>query len=106
MMKRIIDELFLDEFSSPELLAGNDAGVAQLVPTGRIAMSTDSFVVTPQFFPGGNIGRLAVCGTVNDVATSGARVRYLSCGFILEEGYPMADLRAIEWFWIFLRAHL
>lgn len=52
-------------------------------------MSTDSFVVTPQFFPGGNIGRLAVCGTVNDVATSGANVRYLSCGFILEEGYPM-----------------
>lgn len=95
MMKRIIDELFLDEFGSPELLAGNDAGVAQLAPTGRIAMSTDSFVVTPQFFPGGNIGRLAVCGTVNDVATSGARVRYLSCGFILEEGYPMADLRAI-----------
>lgn len=95
MMKRIIDELFLDEFGSPELLAGNDAGVAQLAPTGRIAMSTDSFVVTPQFFPGGNIGRLAVCGTVNDVATSGARVRYLSCGFILEEGYPMADLRKI-----------
>lgn len=95
MMKRIIDELFLDEFGSPELLAGNDAGVAQLAPTGRIAMSTDSFVVTPQFFPGGNIGRLAVCGTVNDVATSGARVRYLSCGFILEEGYPMDKLREI-----------
>ena len=61
----------------------------------NIAMSTDSFVVTPQFFPGGNIGRLAVCGTVNDVATSGANVRYLSCGFILEEGYPMDKLRQI-----------
>lgn len=95
MMKRIIDEVFLEAFGSPELLAGNDAGVAALAPTGRIAMSTDSFVVTPQFFPGGNIGRLAVCGTVNDVATSGARVRYLSCGFILEEGYPMDDLRRI-----------
>ncbi len=95
MMKRIIDEIFLDAFGSPELLAGNDAGVAALPGTGRIAMSTDSFVVTPQFFPGGNIGRLAVCGTVNDVATSGANVRYLSCGFILEEGYSMDKLRQI-----------
>ena len=95
MMKRIIDEVFLDAFGSPELLAGNDAGVAALPASGRIAMSTDSFVVTPQFFPGGNIGRLAVCGTVNDVATSGANVRYLSCGFILEEGYPMDKLRHI-----------
>ena len=58
-------------------------------------MSTDSSVVSPQFFPGGNIGRLAVCGTVNDVATSGANVRYLSCGFILEEGYPMDKLHQI-----------
>ena len=95
MMKRIIDDVFLEAFGSPELLAGNDAGVGTLPATGRIAMSTDSFVVTPQFFPGGNIGRLAICGTVNDVATSGANVRYLSCGFILEEGYPMDDLRRI-----------
>ena len=95
MMKRIIDEVFLDAFASPELNAGNDAGVAELPATGRIALSSDSFVVTPQFFPGGNIGRLAVCGTVNDVATSGATVRYLSCGFILEEGYPMDKLRQI-----------
>ncbi|OUP07537.1 hydrogenase expression/formation protein HypE [Collinsella sp. An2] len=95
MMKRLIDEVFLDAFGSPELLAGNDSGVAALAPTGRIAMSTDSFVVTPQFFPGGDIGRLAVCGTVNDVSTSGARVHYLSCGFILEEGYPMDDLLRI-----------
>ena len=95
MMKRIIDEVFYDAFGNPALLAGNDAGVAALVPTGRIALSTDSFVVSPHFFPGGDIGRLAVCGTVNDVATSGARVRYLSCGFILEEGFPLADLRRI-----------
>lgn len=96
MMKRIIDEVFLEAFGSPELLAGNDAGVADLpASSDRIAMSTDSFVVTPQFFPGGDIGRLAVCGTVNDVATSGARPLYLSCGFILEEGYPLADLRRI-----------
>ena len=95
MMKRIIDDVFYEAFGSPELLAGNDAGVAALDPTGRLAMSTDSFVVTPRFFPGGDIGRLAVCGTVNDVATSGARPRYLSCGFILEEGLPLADLRRI-----------
>ena len=95
MMKRIIDEVFLEAYGSPELLAGNDAGVAELPATGRIAMSCDSFVVTPRFFPGGDIGRLAVCGTVNDVATSGARVRYLSAGFILEEGLPLADLRRI-----------
>ena len=95
MMKRIVDEVFLDAFGSPELLEGNDAGVAALPASGRIAMSTDSFVVSPQFFPDGNIGRLAVCGTVNDVATSGANVRYLSCGFILEEGYPMDKLRQI-----------
>lgn len=116
MMKRIIDEVFLEAFGSPELLAGNDAGVAELSPSAaigaspstrepathddttaqaRLAMSTDSFVVTPQFFPGGDIGRLAICGTVNDVATSGARPLYLSCGFILEEGYPLADLRRI-----------
>ena len=61
----------------------------------RLAFSTDSFVVTPHFFPGGDIGRLAVCGTVNDVATSGAKPLYLSCGFILEEGFPMDDLRRI-----------
>ncbi len=94
MMKRLIDDLFLDEFRSEADLPGDDAGVVPL-GGGRIAMSTDSFVVTPQFFPGGNIGRLAVCGTVNDVATSGAQVKYLSCGFVLEEGYPMDKLREI-----------
>ncbi|WP_144744111.1 hydrogenase expression/formation protein HypE [Enorma burkinafasonensis] len=95
MMKRLIDEVFLEAFGAAELHAGDDAGVAALPATGRIALSTDTFVVTPQFFPGGDIGRLAVSGTVNDVATSGAHVRYLSCGFILEEGYPLADLERI-----------
>lgn len=94
MMKRLIDEVFLDAFSDEAALPGDDAGVVPL-GAGRIAMSTDTFVVTPQFFPGGNIGRLAVCGTVNDVATSGAEVKYLSCGFVLEEGYPLDDLRRI-----------
>ncbi len=110
MMKRLIDELFLEEFKDEAALGGDDAAVMPIAFTGcgtaceggaavpagaRVALSTDSFVVTPQFFPGGNIGRLAVCGTVNDVATSGADVRYLSCGFVLEEGYPIDRLREI-----------
>ena len=63
--------------------------------TSRLAFTTDSYVVTPIFFPGGDIGKLAVHGTVNDIAMSGARPLYLSAGFILEEGLPLADLRRI-----------
>ncbi len=96
MMKRIIDEVFFEAYGSDELLQGNDAATLPApAPGERLAFSTDSFVVTPHFFPGGNIGHLAVCGTVNDVATSGARPLYLSCGFILEEGFPMEDLKRI-----------
>lgn len=96
MMKRIIDEVFIEAYGSEELMRGDDAAVLpELAPGERLAYSTDSFVVTPHFFPGGNIGHLAVCGTVNDVATSGARPLYLSCAFILEEGYPMDSLRDI-----------
>lgn len=96
MMKRIIDEVFVSAYASKELLEGNDAAdLPAPGPGERISYSTDSFVVTPHFFPGGNIGHLAVCGTVNDVATAGAIPKYLSCGFILEEGYPMDDLRRI-----------
>ena len=96
MMKRIIDEVFFEAYADEELLEGNDAASLPAPAAGeRIAYSTDSFVVTPHFFPGGDIGRLAVCGTVNDVATSGAVPKYLSCGFILEEGFPVADLRRI-----------
>jgi hydrogenase expression/formation protein HypE len=62
---------------------------------GRIAMTTDSFVVKPIFFPGGDIGRLAVCGTINDLAASGATPRYVSAAFILEEGLPIVDLARI-----------
>ena len=95
-MKRIIDEVFYEAYGSSELLEGNDAASLDAPETGqRIAYSTDSFVVTPHFFPGGDIGKLAVCGTVNDVATSGATPKYLSCGFILEEGFPVADLKRI-----------
>lgn len=96
MMKRIIDEVFFAEYGTDELMRGDDAAVLSAIEPGqRLAYSTDSFVVTPHFFPGGDIGRLAICGTVNDVATSGARPLYLSCGFILEEGFPMSDLRRI-----------
>ncbi|MBE6464411.1 MAG: hydrogenase expression/formation protein HypE [Eggerthellaceae bacterium] len=96
MMKRIIDEVFFAAYGDDYLLKGDDAAVLPVpAPGQRLAFSTDSFVVTPHFFPGGDIGRLAVCGTVNDVATSGAKPLYLSCGFILEEGYPIEDLRRI-----------
>lgn len=96
MMKRIIDEVFFEAYADEELLEGNDAASLPAPAAGeRIAYSTDSFVVTPHFFPGGDIGGLAVCGTVNDVATSGAVPKYLSCGFILEEGFPVADLKRI-----------
>lgn len=96
MMKRIIDEVFFEAYADEELLEGNDAASLPAPAAGeRIAYSTDSFVVTPHFFPGGDIGRLAVCGTVNDVATSGAVPKYLSCGFILEEGFPVTDLKRI-----------
>lgn len=96
MMKRIIDEVFFEAYADEELLEGNDAASLPAPAAGeRIAYSTDSFVVTPHFFPGGDIGRLAVCGTVNDVATSGAVPKYLSCGFILEEGFSVADLKRI-----------
>lgn len=96
MMKRIIDEIFFDAYAGDELLQGDDAATLSPFSTGgQIAFSTDSFVVSPHFFPGGDIGRLAVCGTVNDVATSGATPLYLSCGFILEEGYPISNLKRI-----------
>ncbi|MBQ6452809.1 MAG: hydrogenase expression/formation protein HypE [Coriobacteriales bacterium] len=96
MMKRIIDEVFYSIYGGEILLKGDDAACLPApAPGERLAFSTDSFVVTPHFFPGGDIGRLAVCGTVNDVATSGAKPLYLSCGFILEEGFPLSDLRRI-----------
>jgi hydrogenase expression/formation protein HypE len=88
---RLVSELFLRHLGAPEVL--EDAAV---VPgAGRIAISTDSFVVRPAFFPGGNIGKLAVCGTVNDLAAMGATPRYLTCGFILEEGLELSKLEAI-----------
>ncbi len=90
---RLIGELLLRHFRSPELARLNDAAVLDL--RGPVAVSTDSFTVDPIFFPGGDIGSLAVHGTVNDVAMLGAKPLYLTCALILEEGLPMADLERI-----------
>ena len=90
-MQKLIQELFAKEFTNEFL--SNEHDSAQLpMPSGRIAFTTDSYVVNPLFFPGGDIGRLAVFGTVNDLAMSGARPQYLSAGFILEEGFSIESL--------------
>ncbi len=91
--QRLVAELFLKHLGNDELNRLNDAAVVSCA--GRMAMSTDSFTVDPIFFPGGDIGSLAVHGTVNDVAMMGAEPRYLTCGFIIEEGLPMADLERV-----------
>lgn len=90
----LIDKVFLSAFANPMLNRLDDQAVLNL-GGARIAFTTDSFVVTPIFFPGGDIGRLAVNGTVNDLAMSGARPLYLSAAFILEEGLPTGDLSRI-----------
>jgi len=95
MSHELIGRIFLPPFDNDVLRAANDAGVVQAAPGARLAISTDSHVVTPLFFPGGDIGRLAVCGTVNDVAVMGAEPRYLTAGFILEEGLPQQTLARV-----------
>ncbi|MRR11888.1 hydrogenase expression/formation protein HypE [bacterium] len=94
MMKELIEELFVAEFGDEVLKRMDDAASLDF-PGGRLAFSTDTYVVHPLFFPGGDIGRLAICGTVNDVATSGATPLYISVGFVLEEGMPVEDLKRI-----------
>ena len=89
-------ELFLPAFDNPALRTLDGQAVLNVVP-GRIAMTTDSYVVTPLFFPGGDIGRLAVNGTVNDLAWQGrgARPLYLTAAFIIEEGLPLEDMERV-----------
>lgn len=98
-MQQLISQLFMEAFANPWLAEQEDQArldLAALAASGdRLAFSTDSYVIDPLFFPGGNIGKLAVCGTANDIAVSGATPRYLSCGFILEEGLPMATLKTV-----------
>ena len=93
-MAQLIEELFLAAFDNDWLRAAND-NACFAVQSGRMVMATDSHVVSPLFFPGGDIGCLSVHGTVNDVAMSGAKPLYLSASFILEEGFPLADLKRI-----------
>lgn len=90
----LIDAVFLDSFRN-QLLEPLEDSADFTVGDSRMALTTDSFVVSPLFFPGGSIGDLAVNGTVNDLAVSGATPKYLTAGFILEEGFPVADLRRI-----------
>jgi hydrogenase expression/formation protein HypE len=107
----LVEQLFLRHFTSPALLHLDDSAVLHIQPpTSRrsppskggddlqppvLAFTTDSYVVSPLFFPGGDIGKLAVCGTVNDLSMSGARPLWLSAGFIIEEGLPLADLECV-----------
>jgi hydrogenase expression/formation protein HypE len=97
----LVEQVFLRYFDNPVLLKLEDSAVVDLPGTDRrwsdlaLAFTTDSYVVSPIFFPGGDIGKLAVCGTVNDLAMSGAAPRYLSAGFILEEGLALADLERV-----------
>jgi hydrogenase expression/formation protein HypE len=93
-MAQLIDELFVRHFDNELLRQGNDNASFD-VSGGRMVMSVDGHVISPLFFPGGDIGSLAVHGTLNDVAAAGAHPLYLSAGFILEEGFPLADLERI-----------
>ncbi|WP_214107870.1 hydrogenase expression/formation protein HypE [Acrocarpospora catenulata] len=92
--RALVEAVFVDAFRNPALEPLADGAVLD-VKGGRVVFTTDSFVVNPLFFPGGNIGDLAVNGTVNDLAVCGARPLHLSAGFILEEGFPVAELRRI-----------
>ena len=94
MMHRLLDSVFMPAFNNPLLAAQHDGATFSIGGT-RLAFTTDSFVVRPLFFPGGDIGTLAVNGTVNDLAMCGARPLYLSAGFILEEGLPLETLQRI-----------
>lgn len=91
---QLVEELFLPAFDNDGLRQGNDQA-RFAIPAGRMVMSTDAHVVSPLFFPGGDIGSLAVHGTINDVAMAGAMPLYLSVAFVIEEGFPLADLKRI-----------
>ena len=91
----LVEGVFIRRFGSPSSHGLDDAVVLEIAPGARLAFTTDSYVVSPLFFPGGDIGKLAVCGTVNDLAMVGAAPLYLSAGFIIEEGFAIADLERI-----------
>ncbi|MCI6858860.1 MAG: hydrogenase expression/formation protein HypE [Eubacterium sp.] len=89
----LIDRIFKAHFANPELTS-DDAAVLSM-KEGKIAFTTDGFIVSPAEFPGGNIGKLSICGTVNDLSCMGAKPLYLSCAFVIEEGFPMQKLEKI-----------
>ncbi len=93
MARDLVENSFLNTIGNPLLNKLDDSAVFDL--NGKIAFTTDSHVVSPMFFPGGDIGRLAVCGTVNDLAMSGAKPLYLSLAFIIEEGLPISELERV-----------
>ena len=93
MSHDLVEKGFLPAFDNPLLSKLDDSAIFEA--KGRLAFTTDSYIVTPIFFPGGDIGKLAVCGTVNDLAMSGATPLYLSVSFIIEEGFPLSDLKRI-----------
>jgi hydrogenase expression/formation protein HypE len=93
-MHRLIRDVFVRNFGSPALRKLGDAAVLP-AQHGRLAMSTDSYVVQPLFFPGGDIGKLAICGTVNDLAVSGAEPKFISVGFVIREGLELSALERV-----------
>lgn len=95
MSHQLIQKAFVSAFQNSALNAGDDAALVEPGLRQKLSISTDAHVVWPLFFPGGDIGKLAVCGTVNDVAMLGAKPLYLTAGFILEEGLPMDTLKRV-----------
>ena len=95
MSHQLIQKAFVSAFQNTALNAGDDAALVEPGLRQKLSISTDAHVVSPLFFPGGDIGKLAVCGTVNDVAMLGAKPLYLTAGFILEEGLPMDTLKRV-----------
>ena len=93
-MAQLIADIFHEALDNPWLRRGNDQAAFD-VDGGRLVMTTDAYVISPIFFPGGDIGSLSVHGTINDIAMAGAQPRYLAASFILEEGFPLADLKRI-----------
>ena len=89
----LINNIFKSNFEN-EYLTADDAAVLP-IDKGNIAMSTDGFIVSPYEFPGGNIGKLAICGSVNDIACMGAKPEYLTCSYIIEEGFPVEELEKV-----------
>lgn len=90
---RLIKDVFIEAFGDGNAALFDAASLD--LPIGKIAVTTDSFVIKPIFFPGGSIGKLAVAGTINDLAVSGAKPLYLTCGFVIEEGFSITDLKKI-----------